>query len=370
MPVNIPGSIQSPHKTDNSGHSGHSFPDTFQTEKGDWKGNEKQDNTQAEEKPLDRWKGILIGDLQADTENVSWAWEGYIGPQVTTLFTGLWKAGKSTLVSLLLRDLALEEGTFCGQTVSMTKVLLVTEEAAPHWIERRDDLGIGNHVSVISKPFLRNPTRGEWPMFVTDVALQVRAEEYGLVIFDSIFNLWAVEDENNASQVKEALMPLNMILEARAGVVLVGHPSKGDGGEGRATRGSGALPAFVDIIVEMRRYDAEHRTDTRRVLTAYSRYKDTPPELVIELDMEGMNYRAVGTKAEVKVSERADILMELLPFAPTAYNIKDVSQNWPEGLVRPGEKTLKRDLDKLVEYGRVAVRGTGVKGDEFRWHRA
>ena len=53
-------------------------------------------------------------------------------------------------------------------------------------------------------------------------------------------------------------------------ILLVHHLGKNDRGEGAASRGSGALPGFVDVIVEMRRFEADDRNDRKRVLAGWS----------------------------------------------------------------------------------------------------
>jgi len=99
--------------------------------------------------------------------------------------------------------------------------------------------------------------------------------------------------------VHGAVTPLNSIAEIAA-LLLVHHIRKSDGGEGTASRGSGALPAFVDTIVELRRHDANNKTSTKRVLTAYGRWDETPAELVIELDQGAKEYRDCGDRATWK----------------------------------------------------------------------
>ena len=114
-----------------------------------------------------------------------------------------------------------------------------------------------------------------------------------------------------------ALSPemFDAITEAGAGILLIAHPRKGDGTEAQATRGSGALPGFVDVIIEMRRFDAGRREDTRRVLTTYSRYEETPVEKVLEYTPK-LGYRAVGTKSDAKGSDRLAVAIELLGEPP------------------------------------------------------
>lgn len=344
--------------------AGDSFRDTSEGEKGDRKRNEKGYPS--------HWLATPISELVGDASNLDWCWHGYLAPQQMTLFTGLWKCGKSTMLSLLMRDLRGERAQFCGQDIRPSNILLVTEESAIKWVERRDKLVIADHVHIICKPWLTKADQSDWIVFLGTLANQVKDRKHDLVIFDSIFNLWTVQDENDAPEVRDALRPMNMLMEEGAGIMLAAHPKKGDAGEGQATRGTGALPAFVDIITEMRRYDPEHREDTRRVLTSYSRWDETPEELVIELDREVMEYRAIGSKSDVKVKDRLAVVLEIVPAAPMAYTIEELLQNWPtnSGIVRPGEKTLRRDLDKAVQEQWIRVRGAGIRNDPNRYFRA
>jgi hypothetical protein len=122
----------------------------------------------------------------------------------------------------------------------------------------------------------------------------VKRGGYDLVVLDTISSFWPVQKENDAGEVQSALMPLWQITDAGVATLLVHHLHKSDGGEATASRGSGAPPAFVDVIVELRRHDPNDLKDRRRVLTAVGRFDDTPPELVVELTDQGYLGRLAG----------------------------------------------------------------------------
>jgi hypothetical protein len=291
--------------------------------------------------------------------------EGYLARGTTTNLTGLWKAGKTTWLAHLLKSLG-GSGTFCGLPVVTTKVLVVSEETDRLWIIRRDALRLGDHVEVITRPFLGRPDPRAWGQLITHVGNHARAAGCGLVVFDSLFNLWSVRDENDAAVVIEALMPLNRITEAGTAVLVITHPAKAESGEGRASRGSGALAGFVDVIVEMRRYDPERRDDTRRLLTAYSRFEETPAEIVLEFRRES-GYEVVGSKVDARAADRLAIAMDLLPRTPPGATPKQLMERWPvEGPPRPGKRTLEGDLAAAVARG-IHRTGTGKRNDPFRY---
>lgn len=317
-----------------------------------------------------RWTPKPLSTLAPHQGEHAWVWKGYIVKRAITLLVALWKAGKTTLLLWLVKALRPDgSGEFAGQGVVPSHVLIVTEESEGLWRQRRDQLGLGDHVEIISRPFLARCDRPTWEEFVRYVASLVAAGKYDLVIFDTLPNLWPVDDENDSAKAITALTPLHAITEAGAALVLSAHPKKGDAGEGQAMRGAGATPGFVDIIVEMRRYDAKQRSDNRRTLTAYSRYDDTPSELVLDYDPKS-GYRVVGTKQDSAVSDRLDVVCQILAVQPFL-TVREILEAWPTGdVVCPGHRTLTGDLDDGGDAAGIERTGKGVKGDPHRFHLA
>jgi hypothetical protein len=314
------------------------------------------------------WQPTPISQLSTEGDNVPWLWGGYIARGHKTSFTGLWKSGKTTLLKYLLKSMDGSATEFCGQPVTQTKVLVVSEESKRLWAGRRDEVGLGDNVHLINLPFVGRPRQPEWIAFVSYLAELQAQYGYDLIVIDSMHNLWGVTDENNNAEVLAYLTPLNMLTEQDAAVLLLAHPNKGDAGEGRATRGGGAWGGFVDIILEMRRHNAEDSNDTRRVLKAYSRWDETPAEMVIELDKENGQYRAVGTKSDARASDRMAVYMELLPTTDLGLTPEEIREAWPtSGIPRSSVKTIARDLDQAVTDCKVRCIGAGKRGDPKRY---
>ena len=121
-----------------------------------------------------------------------------------------------------------------------------------------------------------------------------------------------------------ALQALRKLAEGRA-VVCVHHMRKSDGGDGTASRGTGALAGFVDVIVELRR--ASKSTDpngVRRELKALGRMQGIPAEWLVELDPATNEYRAVSAeqangaeaKREKEDGRKDDLRHAILEFPP------------------------------------------------------
>jgi hypothetical protein len=231
--------------------------------------------------------------------------------QITQL-NALFKVGKSTLLAHLFR--ALQTGKpFCGQDCKPAKVLVVTEECEDDWAERRDDLGLADHIHFIRQPFLGKPTKDEWRAFLNYLLEGVKREGYDLLVLDTISDIWSVKDENNTCEVQEALKPLRAF-PSSTGIVVVHHIRKTDGPEGTGGRGASSFQGFVDIILEIRRYNAQDKKDTRRTLTGYGRPKGVPQELVLRLDEDG--YHLEGDKPTVQAKDLVSLLEEIIPGPP------------------------------------------------------
>lgn len=296
-------------------------------------------------------------------EGARWILDGYLSQGSISLLSALWKSGKTTLIACLLRSME-AGGIFCGRELSPGRVLMVTEESEGRWARRRDALGLKDHIEFMVCPFANKATWDEWKAFLAFLSGIIPRRGYMLVIFDTLVNLWPVRDENDASQVQAALMPMRK-LPGSAGVLLTHHNRKGDGQEATASRGSGALTGFVDTIMELRRFDPTERQDRRRVITAYSRDQETPDELVIELTEEG-GYRAVaggaGGKRGVKTLELTTVIARLLPSVEPGITAAHLLDLWPDGEPKPQKDALYRALNAGVEHGQWRCQGDGVRG--------
>jgi hypothetical protein len=308
----------------------------------------------------DSWLPVPISELGTDTVGVEWLWNGFLARGHVTDFIGLWKSGKSTLIAALFQRMGYG-GELAGRTVRPGRVLLVTEEPRGKWLERREALNLADHVHIISRPFLKRPNHAEWHAFTSHITRLVTEHGYDLVVFDSLPNLWCVRDENDASEVISALLPLQAIATAGCAVLLLRHPRKSDGGQATAGRGSGAIAGFVDIIIEMRRYDPEQLQDTRRVLSVYSRYE--PFEVVIRWNGDG-DFEALGSPVAYSAEAQREQLVAVLAELGTA-----TTGELAKAVELPHSTASKR-LSELEAAGRVVRSGGGRKGDPFRWSLA
>src|SRR5262245_387178 len=111
--------------------------------------------------------------IDLETERpVDWVWQGLIAPANLTLLTGQWKAGTTTLLSILL-GLRVAGGQLGGLAVKPGKTLVVTEEPQALWATRVSKHQFGANVSFLFRPFKTIPTEQEW-LGLLERVLEVR----------------------------------------------------------------------------------------------------------------------------------------------------------------------------------------------------
>jgi hypothetical protein len=307
---------------------------------------------------------IPASKLQKRELEAGWLWRGYLNPGGITLLSALWKAGKTTMLAHCLKSLE-SGGEFCGLPTTPAQVLYVTEESESRWAERRDQLRLTDHVHFLIRPFRTRPQFVRWADFIDHLGELHRERPVDLIVLDTLANLWPVRDENDAAAVGAALTPLHGLVEKGPGLLLVHHSRKSGGQEATSPRGSGALPAFVDTIVELTRFDPSNRNDSRRLLTGWGRWDETPGELVVQLTEDGY-VAAGGDRHQCALDALDRALTEMLPNEPPGWTTEEIMDSWP-GETQPRRNNLFEALRVAVGAGRLRREGGGRRGDPFRY---
>ena len=321
-------------------------------------------------KRLEHPWGYLFLDEIPDDPTIPWIWEDYLAPGCVTLLSGYPKAGKTTLVSHLLREMG--RGGRLITPVRPARTLIVSEEPRMLWKRRWKEMDLQpQSLAVTRRPFKARPSPGEWMAYLEFLAALVAKDAFQVIVFDPIACFWPVVDENSASDVLAALAPLRQLTEAGAALLLIHHCRKSGGVSGTAARGSSAFGGEVDIITELDYYDHDSKTDQRRRFTAHSRVS-CPDEVILELQDD--HYTCLGTKTDDVLGSRLEIIESILTAARMAQDLRgmtrrEIATQWPAGqVVRPGDTKLKEILAIAEERGLVIHTGTGVGKSPFRYH--
>src|SRR5262249_5058319 len=152
-----------------------------------------------------------------------------------TLLTSQWKAGKTTLITGLLRQFG-AGGTFLERSVVPAKVLVVSEESVATWAERLRRMPVGGHCRLLSRPFLRRPNPEGWQQLVDHAADLCAAGALDLMVIDPLAKFLPGSTDSDLGALLEMLDPLQHLTSAGAGVVILHHPRKKPSEEGSSAR--------------------------------------------------------------------------------------------------------------------------------------
>jgi hypothetical protein len=297
----------------------------------------------------------------------AWLWHGYLGPGKITLLTSQWKSGKTTLVSLLLARMQ-QGGQLLGLPAAPARALVISEETPADWRPRFEQLGIRDNVDLLCRPFTALPSMDEWRALIEAASLLHDRQAFQLLVVDSLASFLPAHSENSAGALLECLTPLQRLTSAGMSVLLPHHPRKGKTLPGQAARGSGALPSFVDILIEMGYYTHPDDLDRRRRLIAFSRHNETPRHLLIELQPAGTDYLVLQRGAEAALPEAWQGVLHVLSEAQYKMTRQEILAHWPPDFDKPDSTTLYRWLNKAVANGTVCQEGKPREGFRY-WLR-
>jgi hypothetical protein len=299
---------------------------------------------------------------QTATE-LRWLWTGYLGAGAVTLLTSRWKAGKTTLLSVLLAKMA-AGGELAGGEVAAGRAVVVSEESPELWRRRGEKLGYGPHLAFLCRPFRGKPSADEWRALVDRLADEHARRGLDLVVIDTLATFLPGSDENNAAAMLAALAPLQRLTAAGLAVFLLHHPRKDSRAE-LEPRGSGALAGFADVLAQLDGPRPGCTRGRRRMLRAVSRFDETPPERLIELTDDGTDYTVVSDAGSEEFVVGWAVLRTVLEDASRKLTRLEVLSQWPQDHPKPSPQALWNWLERAVAAGLVGRDGAGRRNAPF-----
>jgi hypothetical protein len=306
---------------------------------------------------------------------IPWLWHGFVSRCQLTLLTGQWKIGKTTLLAALLARLG-SGGSLAGRRVEPGRAVVITEEGVNLWLKRLNRHGIGDWVSFAFHPFVRKPLPRQWELLLADLAELHRRRPIDLLVLDPLVAVLPGQEECSGVAMTDTLRPLRELAALGPGVLILHHPRKGLSMGGQGARGTGVLPAFVDILMEMH-WPGPPSTDTRRRrLTAWSRHDETPRRLLMELSDDGTDYTVVpDDRGEMDYPNDTvwRTVESLLRNSDSERGLtrRELLDRWPGGgEAPPGDTPLYRRLCAMLQTGRLTRSGRGQRFSPYRYRLA
>jgi hypothetical protein len=177
--------------------------------------------------------GFWSADLRVGARRkIAWLWHDYLAAGSITLWTSRWKAGKTTLLSVLLAR-RVAGGELAGRAVAPGRTALVSEESRELWELRRERLDFGNHTWFQCHPFSGRPSLPQWSGLIDRLAKLKDASGVDLVAIDSLSHFLPGGTENLASPDAGDACPAAAADRAAHGGVALAPSEEGGRGRGR-----------------------------------------------------------------------------------------------------------------------------------------
>lgn len=308
-----------------------------------------------------------VEDLQADGgSGVEFLVENLVASGAITLVVAKPKAGKSTFAYAMLG--AMERGEpFAGRRVAQSSAVVLSEEDGATVGQKARRFGITRARFLTRRDLARS---GDFAAVVAIAVEEAKLVGAGVLVIDPLA-MWAgfgPDQEKDAGATTKAMRPLLAAAADGLAVVVVHHSRKGDALEGDGVRGSSAIFASVETLIELRRVDPKSRGSTARELVITSRFENIPPELLV--DLHGDRFvsmdRPIDSRDETPgnrfLTLRNRILKELEGAAPSLLTRAEVRKR-----VQKRQEDVNEALDDLARTGAVICEGDGHAGNRQRF---
>ena len=210
-------------------------------------------------------KDFVSGGQELKQRTDEWLWHGVIMREATNIVFALPKVGKTRLMLAMLSEFLKGRGEFAGTRLNPGKeqvLVLGPDQSETQWANYLKQVGLLTQRGTLEKGVVAL-TSSE-TAFCLDEYWFSRIEEklraYGplIVLLDSYAaSIRSLALDENKTEAATPLMKLhNLVHQYKSTLIVIHHGNKsgGDGNAARASRGSSAITAAADNLVEMRKF--------------------------------------------------------------------------------------------------------------------
>ena len=300
-------------------------------------------------------------ELATETlSTIKWIVRGFVAVGAITLAVGKVKAAGKTTFLTHVANAVISGKPFLRSETIKGPVVYLTEQSDWTFRVALDRAGLqgSKDLRILTWP---QATRLPWPEVVRSSVTECKRIGAVLLVVDTIgqFTGLVGDAENNSGDALRAMQPLQQAATEGIGVLVSQHERKSGGEVEDSGRGSSAFAGAADIILNIRRRPGNGSTNLR-VLRALSRFGETPTEVTVELIADGYVLRDSET---IALDDASEAILKSIPSsessASTASELFEAC-----GVKRTaGQEALTR----LIQQEKVQRKGSGHKGDAFRF---
>ena len=297
--------------------------------------------------------------LQQPAPEQQYLWSGILPQGAIALLAGREKGrgGKTTLAFGLIRAILRNE-PFLQRETQRARVLYISEENSASLRNKIHALHIDSDDLLILPREAFGANLAHALKRNQDALLQLcTTENIGLVVVDTFqaFGGLRGDAENQVGSVMDALAPLFGVNARGVTVLLIHHHAKATS----EPRGSTALTAAVDVVINLTRQQGDNR-DNARLLAWEGRWG--LGELIYTYDTDTAEFHAAGTPEEHELATLQQRVLELLQNATEPLTEKQISDQ----LQAPRQR-VNIALHRLLEANRIQREGEGKRNAPYRY---
>ena len=213
-------------------------------------------------------KDFIRGKQALEKRTDEWLWHGVIMREATNIIFALPKVGKTRLMLAMLAELIKGRGEFAGIGLNPQRdelLVLGPDQSEASWASYLDAVGLLTETNELQKGVVALTTAAT--AFCLDEYWLSRVEEilraHGplVVLLDSYSAaIRPLGLDENKSESATPLMKLhNLVHQYKSTLIVIHHANKsgGEGSAARASRGSSAITAAADNLVEMKKFKSD-----------------------------------------------------------------------------------------------------------------
>lgn len=326
------------------------------------------------------------------TRETEWIWQGVVMREATNLIFALPKVGKTRLMLAMLSDLFKGRGEFAGTALYPGKerlLLLGPDQSENSWASYLSSVGLCTKEGVLG-PSVVAMTSAE-TMFTLDDYWLTRIEEelraHGplVVLLDSYSAaIRALGLDENKSESATPLMKLhNIVHQYKSTLIVIHHANKsgGDGNTARASRGSSAITACVDNLIEMARFKGNEAEGEKKYELRVEGRAETEGTPLIGFSKHSAEWRSYGSVGEARAELRKDesydgltqaqlLVLDAVITATKDGNrpvtINSIAEDVHGDATKPMKVMISKQVNRLMDLGFVVEDPNPPKGSHHR----
>ena len=337
-------------------------------------------------------KDFVSGSQELKQRTDEWLWHGVIMREATNIVFALPKVGKTRLMLAMLSDFLKGRGEFAGVKLNPGReqlLILGPDQSEASWAAYLKQVGLLTGTGSLEKGVVAL-TSSE-TAFCLDEYWFSRVEEklraYGplVVLLDSYAaSIRALGLDENKTESATPLMKLhNLVHQYKSTLIVIHHGNKsgGDGNAARASRGSSAITAAADNLVEMRKFRSDDEEGVKKYelhvegraeaesapLLGFSKHSN---EWIScgsvrehkEEQMKDENYDAL-TKPQIMV---LDALVTSTVKDKKGLSVGELADAVHGEATKPQKVYVSKTIKRLSDLGLAYQSGSGGEGSRYK----